>query len=248
MKIIRPFPGCQAAFTLVELLVVISIIVILAGLLFPAMSGVRDRANKLQASNDEQAIVGAVKAYFTEYGVYPSPTGIPAGSDGIFGSSAGDLTNDRLFDVLRGLPTTADGQNTGSAYLLNARQIVFIEAKQAKDTVSPKNGISANTATKGQWMDPWGQPYVIFVDTDYNNHIKPNGVFSKVYRACTDMENTTTGIVTPGPTALSPQVGVAVASFGKDLAAGKKTSGSGNASVGDGDYSASTCDDVVSWR
>lgn len=245
-----------AAFTLVELLVVITIIIILAGLLFPAFGAVQERAKKVQASNDEQAIINAVKNYFTEYGRYPVPASTPpaggVATDLVYGpQSTADYTNERLINVLRGLATTEDGTNTGSDYKLNARQIVFLEAKNVKDKNAPKNGISIEANASGpigQWMDPWGKPYVIFVDADYNNHISPT-TFKKIYAACTDNEDGA-GNIAPnaGATAPTPRVGVAVSSFGKDLAAGVKTSGSENAPVGNGDYSKSGCDDVVSWR
>ncbi len=245
-------PSSRTAFTLVELLVVISIIVILAGLLFPAISGINERARKLQATNDEQGIVNAVKNYYTEYGRYPVPTTPAAAApapvtDVIYGPSGmGDYTNEHLINVLRGLPTTDDGTNSGTDYKLNARQVVFLEAKQAKDTASPKNGISAAPTTKGQWMDPWGQGFVIFVDADYNNHISPTQ-FKRVYSACDDSEDAN-GAVTTGSKAAAPQVAVAVASFGKDLVAGTKSTSSSGPATGDGDYSKSGCDEVISWR
>jgi len=45
------------AFTLLELMVVIAIIVVLAGLLFPAVQSILDRAKKVQAKNDLAQIV-----------------------------------------------------------------------------------------------------------------------------------------------------------------------------------------------
>ncbi len=59
------------AFTLVELLVVITIIIIPMGLLFPAFKGVQDQARRVQAKNDLTQIVTAVNAFYTEYGKYP---------------------------------------------------------------------------------------------------------------------------------------------------------------------------------
>jgi type II secretory pathway pseudopilin PulG len=44
-------------------LVVISIIIILMGLLFPAFKGAQDQAKRAQAKNDLSQIVTAVNAY-----------------------------------------------------------------------------------------------------------------------------------------------------------------------------------------
>src|SRR5262249_27143784 len=53
----------QQGFTLMELLIVIAIIVILMGLLFPAFKGVQDQAKRTQAKNDLTQIVTAVNAF-----------------------------------------------------------------------------------------------------------------------------------------------------------------------------------------
>src|SRR5206468_8182988 len=55
-----------------SLLVVITIIAILIGLLFPAFSAVQDQAKRTQAKNDLTQIVTAVNAFYTEYGKYPT--------------------------------------------------------------------------------------------------------------------------------------------------------------------------------
>src|SRR6266550_4037850 len=81
------------AFTLIELLIVISIIIILMGLLFPAFRGAQDQAKKVQAKNDLTQIVTAVTAYYTEYGKYP-----PVATD-----DTAITNNADLFNVLRGL-------------------------------------------------------------------------------------------------------------------------------------------------
>ena len=63
-----------SAFTLLELLVVITIIIILIGFLFPAFRGIQDQAKRTQAKNDLNQIVTAISAFYTEYGYYPVPT------------------------------------------------------------------------------------------------------------------------------------------------------------------------------
>jgi prepilin-type N-terminal cleavage/methylation domain-containing protein len=65
----------RSAFTLVELLVVISIIAILAGLALPAVNGALDSARKAQAKNAAVQIANAVTAYETEYGRLPTNSG-----------------------------------------------------------------------------------------------------------------------------------------------------------------------------
>ncbi len=56
-------PQTTAAFTLLELMVVIAIIVALAGLLLPAAQSVLDRAKNVQAKNDLTQILTAVNAF-----------------------------------------------------------------------------------------------------------------------------------------------------------------------------------------
>ncbi len=60
-------------FTLVELLVVIAIIAILAGLVFAAMSGMKDNANKNRTAQVISAMYGGIEAYKLEKRMYPMP-------------------------------------------------------------------------------------------------------------------------------------------------------------------------------
>ena len=63
-------------FTLVELLVVIGIISILAGMILPALGKAKDSAKKAQVKSEMQNISGAVRAYEAEYSRYPIPSQI----------------------------------------------------------------------------------------------------------------------------------------------------------------------------
>jgi|LSQX01.1.fsa_nt_gb prepilin-type N-terminal cleavage/methylation domain-containing protein len=61
----------RRGFTLVEMLVVIGIIVVLVGILFPVFAGVREQARQTQCLSNLHQLGIALKAYRTDYGWYP---------------------------------------------------------------------------------------------------------------------------------------------------------------------------------
>jgi prepilin-type N-terminal cleavage/methylation domain-containing protein len=162
-------PDRSSAFTLIELLVVIAIIAILIGLLFPAFRAVQDQAKKTQAKNDLTQIVNAVNAYYTDYGKYP----LPAGTTGDFiygpGGNSNPPSNSELFYTLQGV--NAGTMNANNA--ANPRIIVFISPPYVKnDTVG--NRRSGVSSTDGNYYDPYGTPYDVEIDGNYDNQITAN--------------------------------------------------------------------------
>src|SRR6266404_557335 len=130
-------------FTLIELLIVIGIIAILIGLLFPAFKGVQDQARRTQAKNDLTQIVTAVNAFYTEYGRYPTTATTDATAT--YGPGGSTTENGGLFGELR-----------ATTIVLNTRQIVFISPPDAKNQTNPRSGIKTST---GGYYDPWGSEY-----------------------------------------------------------------------------------------
>ena len=165
MHPIPPTPGLRKAFTLLELLVVISIIAVLAGILLPVTSSVMKNAQKVQAKSTEMQIVTAIKSFQTDYGVYPMPADAPTNTDVCFGSNA--PTQAELFHILR-----ADNQ---AGTTINTRAIVYIELPNAKNMTPglSKNGIGSD----GMLYDPWGTIYLIGVDGNYDDTV--NNPYSK---------------------------------------------------------------------
>jgi len=192
----------QNGFTLIELLVVIAIIAILLGLVFPVFQGVQERAKKVQAKNDLTQIVTAVNAFYTEYGRYPLPAA--ASGDGYASGGTTGTTSKDVLDPLRNLDPT-----------LNPRQIVFISPGEDSVQASPKGKIG----TDGQFHDPWGNPYGISIDADYDNQVP----------------NPYTADMGAGPTKI--RQGVITWSVGKDTKLGNN---------GDNKFTGS--DDVISWQ
>jgi type II secretory pathway pseudopilin PulG len=165
-------PTPTATATPTELLVVIAIIAILVGLLFPAFKAVQAQARSTQAKNDLTQTVNAVNAFYTDYGKYPITT---SGADVIYGPASGTTHNNALFNELQACPTTGTPPPTCSANsTLNTRQIVYISPPAVKNPTSPRSGIATQTAgsvNQGDFVDPWGTPYNVAIDGNYDNQL-----------------------------------------------------------------------------
>jgi hypothetical protein len=74
------------------------------------------------------------------------------------GKTEYEADNHELFNILRPMPGL-----TGTQKDLNPRLISFIEIRVAK---GGKDGLVGGTFT-----DPWGKPYKIRLDGDYNNQV-----------------------------------------------------------------------------
>jgi prepilin-type N-terminal cleavage/methylation domain-containing protein len=166
--------GNSPAFTLVELLVVIAIIGILAGMLLPVLGAAKKRALIVKAKTEMADLAVAINAYDTDYGRFPiskdEQTWLQANGNGdlttglVFGPGPqGVFNNSNTVAILMAAQTFRNGINTANFnHVKNPRQVKYVTPKDAPDNT--QGGVGSD----GVYRDPWGNPYVITMNTSYN--------------------------------------------------------------------------------
>jgi len=229
----------RSGFTLIELLTVIAIIAILMGLLLPALNAAKNAAKKAQAKNDLTQLVTAVKAFYTDYGVYPVDPSISGGTfDAEYGDPGGKRPVSDLVNVLRADLTTGDALSSGTSTPLsiNTRQTIYLDVPFVKVVTSPKSGLgtgkdpSAFNNEAGQWYDPWGATYIVCIDTNYDGYTQAFTLGNYP-----DLSYCKDTYGNPG----TVQTGCIAGSYGADHTPGSASTGSKN-------FQGS--DDVLSWQ
>ncbi len=191
MKTYLPsFRSKRLGFTLIELLVVIAIIGILAAMLLPVLSIAKTAAQKTKAKTQIADLVNAIESYdqdnsrfpitsaeqasagtgdFTcglvQYPQFPSTTikwDMPAG-----GYSFDNNSN--VVAILMDLTSFPNGTPTvNTNHVKNPKQVKYLNAPMSgyipDPAVAPQGGVDAN----GIYRDPWGNPYIITMNTSYN--------------------------------------------------------------------------------
>jgi prepilin-type N-terminal cleavage/methylation domain-containing protein len=151
------------SFTLVEILVVVSIIGLLAGLAIPAVGGALSSAKRAKVTSMANQIRIAVTQFYTEYGFYP--TNKDFDQQGV-GRTTAEFS----------LILTGDSNNS-VALSQNPRRLAFLEV--------PTDFTSNNSVATRGILTPVGylkgnarSNFFVSVDHDYNGQVRVinNGV------------------------------------------------------------------------
>lgn len=140
-------PAHLSAFTLVELLGVITIIGILAGLTLGAAGAVRRHGATSQAKAEIAALQAACERFFADNNAYPTNTNVNPSSS--FSPTAYTSAGQTLFTALFGT----------NQYGLPPSSKRYFEPK-------PSMVSSTNTANPN-FIDPWGYAYGYYSDGTY---------------------------------------------------------------------------------
>lgn len=160
----------SAGFTLVEVIVVLSVILLLSGIAIPLISGYVEDSKRARAEAEIKVLSGAVISFYKDVGVYPAR------------NSSG--TDNRLYALLSGSsqPTTNPygGNHTFSNWGRSTTNGDVLDNHLLHNT--PQGSAAAAYPTTGSYrwrgpyvsggvsVDPWGRPYVINIISAWNAH------------------------------------------------------------------------------
>ncbi|MBO4648448.1 MAG: prepilin-type N-terminal cleavage/methylation domain-containing protein [Lentisphaeria bacterium] len=156
-------------FTLVELLTVIAVIAILAGIAIPVVVGMQSKGKETSARADMNAIKIALTQFKADYSIFPVA---PSTNDTLLkalfksGDTNDDSTNDAMMEELTTILTTPSSGAPASktTFTYNTKKKRYLDAPAKPVTSVTGSAVFAK-------LDPWGRRYNIALDTNYDRKL-----------------------------------------------------------------------------
>ncbi|MDF1851467.1 MAG: prepilin-type N-terminal cleavage/methylation domain-containing protein [Verrucomicrobiales bacterium] len=152
----------KTGFSLLELLVVIGIIGLLAGVVYPATMKVLSKAKERRATHMAMALHNAIDAYVTEYRKLPLRPGEMQQKDVEMESGP------ELMDALTAAPSETNESG------LNPRSITFFVGRTARPMGQGRyaNGVRIDENGSCTLFDEWGERFRVRLDSDSNGRVQ----------------------------------------------------------------------------
>jgi prepilin-type N-terminal cleavage/methylation domain-containing protein len=158
-------PRRKTGFTLVELLVVITIIAVLSSLAFVGGKKAMQNARRVTALTMATAIEQSVNNFVSEYGSYPK---LNIEGDDVIGTT--DKSSKYSVDFLNALLAIEKIDKP-----LNGKGLKFLTVVEGKSKkgglIYVGGGAASDTAQVSGLYDPWGGPYLVQFDGDFDEAI-----------------------------------------------------------------------------
>ena len=165
------------AFTIIEMLVVIAIIAILASIVVPVLASAKVRTKIMAARVDMKTIESAANAYQSTYTLPPIPNPNPypnfrAATDFSFSD-----TNSDIIAILMDYNGLANGPPLFAEHFRNPQKHPFLEVPLKEST-----NVQGVSRIDYNFRDPWGTPYVIAFDLNFDNQVDVPNNIDRVYK------------------------------------------------------------------
>ncbi|OQA85404.1 MAG: Type II secretion system protein G precursor [Lentisphaerae bacterium ADurb.Bin242] len=169
-------------FSLVELLTVITVIAILAGIAIPVIMHMASKGKETKARAEMNAIKLGLTQFKSDYGIFP----VTAAGDTLYSAGYSSVDHDADIDAMlqhltliqtKPKPVTGDPPDPYTS-TINTKKTRYLDvpAKPVPDLVK----LHESDYLKGYYiLDPWGRRYNIALDTDYNGQLALTAAFTK---------------------------------------------------------------------
>jgi prepilin-type N-terminal cleavage/methylation domain-containing protein len=166
----RPSARRERGFTLVEVIVVLSVVLLLTGIAVPMLSSYMEDGRRAKAETEVKVVAAAMMSLYKDTGTYPSRNG--------------SGTNNTIYVLFTGptMPTRNpfSANHQWSTWAMNAARGDLLDNHLNLNTPQGQAAGAYATTGSARWrgpyfagstpLDPWGRPYVINVIAGHFTH------------------------------------------------------------------------------